>query len=136
MGPWRASALAPGGLLNLTMSLRLAVLVLLATNVHGGPVPPLSESIAANHGTPVDINTVNMVNTAAAVNALSAGINVLISWISFLIPPSNVKGRLAVLMTSFVVKMNIINNSITMAPTTEETVKVRCRQQFEKYNTL
>ena len=107
------------------MSIRLALLFLLMTNIHGGPVPPLSEFIAVDHGTPVDFEMFNTINTATAANYLVSGINVLISWISFLLPTSCVEGRLAVLLTSFVVKIGIINNSFTNASTSEEMIKVR-----------
>ena len=109
-------------LLYLTMSSKIALLFLLMTNVHGGPVPPLSQFIDVNHESPVMVNTIN---TAIPVNFFVSGITVLISWISFLIPPSHVQGRLAVLLTSFVVKMGIVNSSFTNASTSEEIIKVR-----------
>ena len=104
------------------MSIRLALLFLLMTNIHGGPVPPLSQFIDVNHESPVMVNTIN---TAIPVNFFVSGITVLISWISFLIPPSHVQGRLAVLLTSFVVKMGIVNSSFTNASTSEEMIRVR-----------
>ena len=110
------------------MSIRLALLFLLMTNIHGGPVPPLSEFIAVDHGTPVDFEMFNTINTATAANYLVSGINVLISWISFLLPPSCVEGRFAMLLTSLVVQMdNVveISNLFTSASTSEEMIKVR-----------
>ena len=53
------------------------------------------------------------------VYSLVSGINVLLSWISFLIPPSKMKERLTVLMTTLIVKMSIINAVLTQAATGE-----------------
>ena len=106
------------------MILRLALLFLLVTNIHGGPVPPLSEFIAVNNGTPVDFKMFDTINAATATNFLLSGINVLLSWMSFLLPPYCVEGRLAVQLTSFVVQIGVINNSFTDASTSEEMIKV------------
>ena len=46
--------------------MRLALLFLLVTNIHRGPVPPLSEFIAINHGTPVDFKMFNTINAATS----------------------------------------------------------------------
>ena len=108
------------------MILRLALLFLLVTNIHGGPVPPLSEFIAVNHGAPVDFKMFDTISAATAANFLLSGINVfLILWIPFLLPPSCVESRLAMLSTSLVVEISIIANSFTNASTSEEMIKVR-----------
>ena len=105
------------------MSLRFALIVLLVTEIHGRPIPAPSELIAVNDGaTLVDLNTINTVNTAAVVNSIASGINVLLAWISFLIPPSKMRVRLTVLLHSFVVKMIILNNAFTGTPTSEVTL--------------
>ena len=87
------------------MSFRLAFIVLLATDPPVGLAHPLSKFInedieLVNHVTQVDYKTL------AFANAF-----VLVSWISFLIPPFCIEGRLAVLMTSLLVEANIHNNT-------------------------
>ena len=107
------------------MSSRCVLIFLLSTySIHGGPVPAPPELLPANHGTTLSFNMFDTVNTSTAVNVLVSGINVLISWASFLVPPSKMKGRLAVLMTSFTVKMSIINNAFTNASTSNKTIEV------------
>ena len=107
------------------MSSRYVLIVLLLTNlIQGGPVPAPPELLPVNHGTTLSFNMLDTVNTSTAVNFLVSGINVLISWVSFLVPPSKMKGRLAVLMTSFTVKMSIINNAFTTASTSDKTIEV------------
>ena len=100
----------------LSMGLKLAIVFLLATRIHGGLVPAQSEF------TPADFNTVKTVNTATVVSSLVSGINVLISLMSFFIPPSNTKGRIVVLMTSLLVNMSIVTNTLINASV--ETIKV------------
>ena len=105
------------------MSLRIAMIVLLLTIIHGGPIPAPSELMVVNHGaTLVDPKTVNTVNTAAVVNSIVSGINVLFTWISFLIPRSKMRIRLTVLLHSFAVKMIILNNAFTGTPASEVTL--------------
>ena len=107
------------------MSIKLALLLLFVTNIHGRPIPAPSELIAVNDGaTLVDLNTINTVNTAAVVNSIVSGINVLLTWISFLIPHSKMRIRLAVLLHSFVLKMVILNNAFTTTPTSEVTLNL------------
>ena len=81
------------------MCITLALVVLLATNIQGKQAPAQSDFIAVHHGAPVNLNTVNTINTAAAVNFLVSGINVLLTWFTFIIPPSNARGRLTVLIS-------------------------------------
>ena len=47
---------------------------------------------------------------------LPSGLFVLVSWISFLIPPDIVPGRMALLITLFLVLVNIFNNVNTNSP--------------------
>ena len=47
---------------------------------------------------------------------LPSGMFVMVSWISFLIPPDNVPGRMAVLITVFLVLVNIFNTITTNIP--------------------
>ena len=104
------------------MRSRLLFAVLLLASVMCGrrdPAPP-NEFI----GTSLGINKVKTINIAAVINSLISGVTVLISWISFLIPPSNVKGRITVLMTTFIVKMSIINNVFTSVTNLEEATTV------------
>ena len=48
--------------------------------------------------------------------SLPSGLFVLVSWISFLIPPDIVPGRMALLITLFLVLVNIFNNVNTNSP--------------------
>jgi len=50
---------------------------------------------------------------------LPSGLFVLVSWISFLIPPDIVPGRMALLITLFLVLVNIFNNVNTNSPKAE-----------------
>ena len=47
---------------------------------------------------------------------LPSGLFVVVSWISFLIPPDIVPGRMALLITLFLVLINIFNNVTTNSP--------------------
>ena len=44
---------------------------------------------------------------------------VITSWVSFLIPPEVVPGRMALLVTLFLVLINIFNNVTSITPNTE-----------------
>ena len=44
---------------------------------------------------------------------------VITSWVSFLIPPEVVPGRMALLVTLFLVLINIFNNVTAITPNTE-----------------
>lgn len=46
---------------------------------------------------------------------------VVVSWISFLIRPSVVPGRMALLVTLFLVLVNVFNNVRSMAPSTSSS---------------
>jgi len=50
---------------------------------------------------------------------LPSGLFVVVSWISFLIPPDIVPGRMALLITLFLVLVNIFNNVTTNSPKAE-----------------
>ena len=87
------------------MNLKLVLIILQVTTiVHGRP---LQDYIAVNHG--CNKNYASTDYMTVVVYSLVSGINVLLSWISFLIPPSKMKERLTVLMTTLIVKMSIIN---------------------------
>ena len=43
----------------------------------------------------------------------------VVSWVSFLVPPEVVPGRMAMLITLFLVLINIFNNVTTASPNTE-----------------
>ena len=87
------------------MNLKLVLIILQVTSiVHGRP---LQDYIAVNHG--CNKNYASTDYMTVVVYSLVSGINVLLSWISFLIPPSKMKERLTVLMTTLIVKMSIIN---------------------------
>ena len=46
---------------------------------------------------------------------LPSGLFVLVSWISFLIPPDIVPGRMALLITLFLVLVNIFNSTTNLS---------------------
>ena len=50
---------------------------------------------------------------------LSAGLFVVVSWVSFLVPPEVVPGRMAMLITLFLVLINIFNTVTTQSPNAE-----------------
>ena len=97
------------------MNLKLVLIILQVTTiVHGRP---LQDYIAVNHG--CNKNYASTDYMTVVVYSLVSGINVLLSWISFLIPPSKMKERLTVLMTTLIVKMSIINAVFNQAATGE-----------------
>ena len=49
---------------------------------------------------------------------------VLVSWISLLIPPENVPGRMALLITVFLVLVNIFNTITTNIPKAERLTAI------------
>ena len=104
------------------MILRLAFLVLLLTALLNGVREPTPSMI--REGTQ-DIDKVKPVIITTVVNSMVSCINVFLSWISFLIPPSNMRARLTVLMTAFIVETSIINNVFSNVPTSEEETLVR-----------
>ena len=53
---------------------------------------------------------------------LYAGLFVIVSWISFLIPMDVIPGRMALLVTLFLVLVNIFNNITTNTPKAEGEV--------------
>ena len=98
-----------------SMSFRLAFIVILATNPQVGQARPLStlmnEDIAqVNREARMVFDHVTQVNFQTLAFAC---VFVLVSWISFLIPPICMEGRLAVLMTSLLVEANISNNALS-----------------------
>ena len=50
---------------------------------------------------------------------LPSGLFVLVSWVSFLIPPEIVPGRMTLLVTIFLVLINIFNNVTSNSPNVE-----------------
>ena len=50
---------------------------------------------------------------------LPSGLFVVVSWVSFLIPPEVVPGRMALLVTLFLVLINIFNTITNISPNTE-----------------
>ena len=50
---------------------------------------------------------------------LPSGMFVIVSWISFLIPPEVVPGRMALLVTLLLVLINIFNNVTSITPNTD-----------------
>ena len=52
----------------------------------------------------------------------SAGLFVVVSWISFVVPPDVIPGRMALLITLFLVLVNIFNSVTTNTPKAEGTV--------------
>merc|ERR1719166_797759 len=50
---------------------------------------------------------------------LPSGLFVVVSWISFLVPPDVIPGRMALLVTLFLVLVNIFNNVTTNSPKAE-----------------
>ena len=50
---------------------------------------------------------------------LPSALFVITSWVSFLIPPEVVPGRMALLVTLFLVLINIFNNVTSVSPNTE-----------------
>ena len=50
---------------------------------------------------------------------LPSGLFVVVSWVSFLIPPEVVPGRMALLVTLFLVLTNIFNSITNISPNTE-----------------
>merc|ERR1712183_735790 len=50
---------------------------------------------------------------------LPSGLFVVVSWISFVVPPDVIPGRMALLITLFLVLVNIFNNVTTNTPKAE-----------------
>ena len=65
-------------------------------------------TLVSGEGT-VRIDKVNRIIDSYTM--ITANVFVLVSWISFFIPPLAVEGRLAVLMTALIVEANISNNA-------------------------
>ena len=55
----------------------------------------------------------------------SAGLFVVVSWISFVVPPDVIPGRMALLITLFLVLVNIFNSVTTNTPKAEGKQKVK-----------
>ena len=98
------------------MSFTLAFIVLLSTNLQfvaqAHPLPQLTEEdiVSVIHVTQDNYKTLNF--TQDNYNTLNfASAFVLVSWISLLIPPSYIEGRLGVLMASLLAEVNISLNA-------------------------
>ena len=85
----------------------LLILLLLVLAINPSEGIPLS--VMNGEGTTVCANKVNRITDSNKV--ITANVFVFVSWISFLIPPVSVEGRLAVLMTALLVEANISNNA-------------------------
>ena len=109
------------------MRLRVVFMILLLTIVlHGIPDPTPPELIGNRNGrSNVEFNRAHTVKITTVVNSIVSCINVFLSWVSFLIPPSNMRARLTVLMTAFIVQMSIITNVFSNLLTSEEETLVR-----------
>ena len=68
----------------------------------------------------MDITAINTINLLfPCFPFLSAGLFVVVSWVSFLVPPEVVLGRMAMLITLFLVLINIFNTVTTQSPNAE-----------------
>ena len=68
----------------------------------------------------MDITAINTINLLFPFFPfLSAGLFVVVSWVSFLVPPEVVPGRMAMLITLFLVLINIFNTVTTQSPNAE-----------------
>ena len=52
------------------------------------------------------------------------GLFVVVSWISFVVPPDVIPGRMALLITLFLVLVNIFNTVTTNTPKAEGTIEL------------
>ena len=84
----------------------LLILQLLFFAINPSEEAPLT---SVNGEGSVRINKVNRITDSYTI--INANVFVLVSWISFFIPPLAVEGRLAVLMTALIVEANISNNA-------------------------
>ena len=82
------------------------ILLLLVLAINPSEAAPLN---LVNGEGIVRINKVNRITDSYTI--ITANVFVLVSWISFFIPPLAVEGRLAVLMIALVVEANISNNA-------------------------
>ena len=62
----------------------------------------------------------------------TAGLFVIVSWISFLIPMDVIPGRMALLVTLFLVLVNIFNTVTTNTPKAMNECRVQCRRHATK----
>ena len=62
---------------------------------------------------------VELCSTLRYIYYLPSTLFVITSWVSFLIPPEVVPGRMALLVTLFLVLINIFNNVTNITPNTE-----------------
>ena len=68
----------------------------------------------------MDITAINTINLLFPFFPfLSAGLFVVVSWVSFLVPPEVVPGRMAMLITLFLLLINIFNTVTTQSPNAE-----------------
>ena len=82
------------------------ILLLLVLAINPSEAAPLN---LVNGEGIVRINKVNRITDSYTI--ITANVFVLVSWISFFIPPLAVEGRLAVLITALLVEANISNNA-------------------------
>ena len=54
----------------------------------------------------------------------NSGLFVVVSWISFVVPPDVIPGRMALLITLFLVLVNIFNTVTTNTPKAEGTIEL------------
>ena len=73
------------------------------------------------------VPSLNIPTTGNAANGIDSmyvyyfipGLFVVVSWVSFLVPPEVVPGRMAMLITLFLVLINIFNTVTSASPNTE-----------------
>ena len=69
---------------------------------------------------------------------LPSGMFVVVSWISFLVPPDIVPGRMALLVTVFLVLINIFNTITTNIPKADGMYRMTTAwlnyEYYKKYN--
>ena len=97
----------------------LLILQLLFFAINPSEEAPLT---SVNGEGTVRVNKVNRVTDSYTI--INANVFVLVSWISFFIPPLAVEGRLAVLMTALIVEANISNNA--------HSEEVKCHAVYSK----
>ena len=69
--------------------------------------------------TNVKINQCCQINKLVILITPFPGLFVVVSWVSFLVPPEVVPGRMAMLITLFLVLINIFNTVTTNSPNAE-----------------
>ena len=69
---------------------------------------------------------------------LPSGLFVVVSWVGFLIPPEVVPGRMAMLITLFLVLINIFNIVTTNSPNVEGMTAIgqSCNKDLRRFDTF